>query len=508
MCVQRGLKAFQLHGQILANKSAEPDTTAWTGTTRQARSMNRTLARSLALSTLLLPTACDGESDVPEPEAAHDAEQDASLGVAATPDEDEEPELLGASVLDDPYASEQEVLDRLSASGRWELTANPIREALGPVAVPKLDASRVEEYRRAALADDVWYSADGKRYEALYIEHGRAFGRLGPAPDAPSDSLPAHGPSDVTNLMPSDEAIEAGLERLAAMGELGPRDEAEGFPSYGDDLDSPGDPIGDGIGVDSSDDRRLRYSNPLTLDNYPNRTIGAMSHNGNTGWGGCTGTKIAPRAVLTASHCLLSGEGETTSITTNGYFNPGQTAYEAVNGSIRWSGAYLRDWRIAFKYDYAIIFLSDSPSTVGLGWMNVAWYNSQSGYDSLGTIYNKGFPAGRHHPDGSVFVQTCKASPRSDKRCEGYMYGHHTGSDVDMYSGYLLSFENDVSAGHSGGPVYAYFSGSNVPAILTVVSHGVLGSNARGPRFRTSMWNDICSWIGLKPSLHGSHACQ
>lgn len=463
--------------------------------------MTHPIARHLIVCALIVPCACDGDSAVPVLQAAQGVDS-ASFDDAAWDGHDLP---MGATLLDDPDATEEEILDHLATTGRWEVASSPIREALGPTTVPRLDASRAAVYRRAARADDVWYSASGERYEALYIAHGQAFGRLGAAPTAPTDSLPSHGPNDVTGNMPSPEAIEEGIARLEALGIQLAREDARRSPAPIDDLVDPVDPIGDGIGVDSSDDRRLRYSNEFILDNYPYRTVGAMSFNGNTGWGGCTGTKVAPRAVLTAAHCVM---GESGDITFSGWFNPGQTAYEAVNGKIPWSGVYLRDWRVAFKYDYAIIFLADSPSTVNLGWMNVAWYGSQSGYDSRGTIYNKGYPAGRHHPDGSVFVQTCKASPRSDKRCEGYMYGHHTDADVQMESGYLLSFENDVSAGHSGGPVYTFYSGSNVPAILTLVSHGAEGSNARGPRFRTSMWNDICSWIGAYPSVHGNHACQ
>jgi V8-like Glu-specific endopeptidase len=88
------------------------------------------------------------------------------------------------------------------------------------------------------------------------------------------------------------------------------------------------------------------------------------------------------------------------------------------------------------------------------------------------------------------------------------MYYHLTNlTSSSFLSNDKLEFNNDASVGQSGSPVYTNLSG--VRAIMAVASsaeNGV-GTPITGPRLRSSMWNDICSWIayGPKQSVYGSH---
>ncbi|MBK8235968.1 MAG: trypsin-like serine protease [Deltaproteobacteria bacterium] len=386
-------------------------------------------------------------------------------------------------------------------TGTWELA--PIQ---APVAAAQDsdvdfadgDAEAVDVYAQA-MDDASWYSLAGTRYEALYVTaSGMVYGRVGSAPDFPE---------------PTDEmdfgAWAGNAEVNRDLGLIDPPT-GPGTPALPAPLPRPSDafltsqpdPLGNYVGTDYWNDDRLRVADTAQLTAYPFRVIGAMSPSGNTGSGGCSGAKVGPRAVLTASHCLLTADGV---VTNSGKFNPGQTNLTALNGSINWSGVYLRDWRTSRRYDYAIIFLADSQATVSLGWLGVTWWNSAGGYTGK-NVNNKGYPCGPNLPCGATTEARCDDSPRVDKRCDGWMY---TDSAVLGNSSFrndeTLEFYNDVSPGHSGGPVT---DGNAILAVAVYCGDPVNtpGVPCRGPRFRTSMWNDVCGWIAAVPSAYGQHA--
>lgn len=365
----------------------------------------------------------------------------------------------------DPIAHGDELIER-----GWEPA--PLRTARtaggddGAIADRELDT---EALAKRAAEDVRWQASDGRRFDALFVGgDGTAYGRVGEAREVAPPTAGDHGAYNPA----TDRIVEGAL-----------------FIILGGTVDT---------------DRRTRIGTVTTLESYPYRTIGALSGSGNTMSGGCTGTMVGPRHVLTAAHCVMGSDGN---ITTSGYFNPGQTNTTVTNGgtSRHWTGVMLRDWRVARRYDYALLYLDDAAANAQLGWMGIAWWTDASGYTGR-TAYNKGYPCGPNNTCGTIWSQQCKASPRSDKRCDGWMYGDSATLHAGAFtSDSRLEYDIDTSDGHSGSAIYTYLDGD--PAVLAV-HYGPNGNDTynAGSRFRSSMWNDICTWIGDVPSAYGTHS--
>lgn len=392
-----------------------------------------------------------------------------------------------------------------------EQAANPVKTAELCTAAGSDDRPQFSEAELQKLRDDdkSWQAADGTRYEAmLVLTDGTAFGRRGAAPNQRvPDKINNFGGNagDPPAEFPSDEAVARGIERLEQNAEQeaggasaeGPPDSANPFANSAN--------LAPGIlGSTLNSDRRLRVSNTTTLTSTNYRTIGALNQVASAGYTFCTGTKVGPRAVLTNSHCVLSAGGVWT---TSGWFHPGQTSTTHPNTSgtaVSWSGVYARDWRGSSnrRWDYAVVFLDDRADSYNLGWFGIAWWNSASNYNSLyTTVY--GYPTWTSTLD----EEKCKDSAVASKICDGWMYGHGAWLDSNAFrSDELLEYDIDTIPAQSGSPIFQ----SSTNTILGVHSgcpgFGGCGSSRNlGARFRTSMWNDVCSWIASVPSAHGSH---
>lgn len=391
------------------------------------------------------------------------------------------------------------LLESMKGLGDWEVAphqpAKVLDSDLPNDDLGSTEAVTIEEAK--ALADDdlLWQTKDGSRYDALFVTStGLVLGRRGPAPAFPEPNEEngfgasfgkAPGKGSFGDAMWGDDAAGASPAMGGNSPELAILDDTKPQAAY--------------IGTDWWNDDRLRIVTGLT--HWPFRLVGALSASGNVRSGSCSGAKIGPRAVLTASHCVLGANG---SIRTSGFFNPGRNGDYALNGSIPWSGVFLRDWRLGRQYGYAVIFLHDSQETADLGWHGIVWYNSASGYSGKHTI-NRGYPCGPNMACGQISVQRCKYSPRVDKRCDGWMYQDSKSLVSYSYTndGKLWFFE-DVSKGHSGSPILS--TAQNIYAVAAYCGEDIpYGPMCGGPRFRPSMWNDVCSWIAAVPSQYATH---
>lgn len=436
----------------------------------------RHLRPSLVLSIFILTQAsgCDNEPQLELPSSqARDAER-------SPPGEDIKPAAHFQKFQVPPHWRKLEkdilatrdaaTLKSLTSKGdSWELAVNQPRvtnsleEAkafMDTVEKGMLDSEPSQEYKK------IWLSSNGDEYTELHIRaDGRSFGRIGkPRP-------PKAYPNEENNFGSS-----------FGQGEPSTVD-ADRLRSY------------DYIFQNTSVDDRWLMDSPYFLTQYPNRTIGAFNLTGSPLDVRCSGAKIGPRSILTASHCFMNHKGE---INRFSLFNPGQTGTAALNGTYLVAAFRLQNWVGHPELDYGVISGVDTAQFVQLGWMGYYWWDDSAQYANR-AIYLTGYPgsAGR-----------CAASPHSSGLCGGYMYMHATPIDSNYTISDLLWHRADFSNGQSGSPIYTFIG--TAPAILATVKGGWVldGPDGFGPRMRSSMWDYICAAIGDAPSAHETHICQ
>jgi V8-like Glu-specific endopeptidase len=202
---------------------------------------------------------------------------------------------------------------------------------------------------------------------------------------------------------------------------------------------------------------------------YPWRTATKLIVTFPKGKGGCTGTIVAAKYVLTAGHCVYNktygGWAKKIEVIPglSGTYKPyGSALATKLRSYTGWTSSQKAD------HDIGLITLDKSIGNT-TGWLGYAYYPSISGVTSNIT----GYPEDK---DNGLYPY--------------YYYG-----SIASSTSYRLSYQIDTSGGQSGSGIY-YKSGDKryVFGVHTKDTSSPTGYNS-GTRLDSKKFNDIKSWI-------------
>lgn len=257
------------------------------------------------------------------------------------------------------------------------------------------------------------------------------------------------------------------------------------------------------------DDRYRQYGLNAPVTNAAHRTLVRLG-------GGCSGTLVGPRHIVTAGHCLYDRTSDTWSddfwarAGRNGSSSVAQVLVDNDNipgGQVLWyftPSQYRAETGSTWGYDFGILVV---PARLGdtAGWMGRVTYSAAS----LGaaTIHRRGYPVCDHA------TRTDEPSPCDDHHiyanaaaCE---VGEYESVDADGWSR-IVHHSCDASAGDSGSPLYVYHDGTPSVTGVHFFSHcetsptdeACTGTRVDRPLAATRLTPEYRDWIGYFRELY------